>query len=338
MFKQDRWYFMLVSESLSMRYSLGPGERRQLRALAEELARLRIQEDIGLRVLADRTPLRLRQVLGEFATTSAQEGYLLIEGVDVGEIPPTPNDHQTEGRDGHVTSGVLTLVAESLGMLMGYSDEKRGALVHDVMPVRGEETRKENCGSVAFEFHTENVHHPLRPDYVALLCLRQDHDAVGATRIASIRQAHELLTARQVAALRRPEFRSLYPTSFTRNQRCDTPRSAPHRVVFGPADAPYLRFNSHNTKALTGEGDKALTALVEALEEVCVDMVLQPGQLVVLDNHVAAHGRCGFAPRYDGRDRWLRRCYATTSLPHWVRAMMPRPRVLPVVDDIVGVF
>jgi L-asparagine oxygenase len=226
-----------------------------------------------------------------------------------------------------------------LGSLRGYADEKRGALVHEVHPVRNEEHRIENSGAVAFDFHTENVHHPLRPDFLGLLCLRQDHEAVAATRVASVREARGRLTDEQVAALRRREFLSLYPTSFTRH-RPDRrrPESGPHPVLFGPPDSPFMRFNSHNTRATTDAGRDALAALAVALEAVSRDLVLAPGELVILDNHVAAHGRSAFRPRFDGTDRWLRRFYSLRAVPRWVEQMSTHPRVLPSMDAVAGVL
>ncbi|WP_244315593.1 TauD/TfdA family dioxygenase [Streptomyces albidochromogenes] len=239
--------------------------------------------------------------------------------------------------DDHFTNGTLMLVADLLGSLVGYQDEKSGALFHDVHPVRGEEHHIENSGSVAFDFHTENVHHPMRPDFLGLLCLRQDHEAVAATRLSSVRDALPLLTEDQVAELRKPQFHSLYPTSFTRNTEGPRPSAGPHPVVFGPAGRPFIRFNSHNTRAADAGGERVLRALTEALESVCRDLVLAPGDLVVLDNHVVVHGRSAFQPRYDGRDRWLRRFYSLRSTPLWAQRMMRHPRVLPAMADIRGV-
>lgn len=331
---------MRVAERLATEYDLTPDERDEVRALAERTACRLLDEPTTLRSLTAHTPTGLSAAIREFATASNPEGYLLLRGLDVGALPPTPNTHTDTHMSlaEHVTTGLLALVAENLGSLLGYADEKHGALIHDVLPVRGEETRIENSGSVSFDFHTENVHHPLRPDYLALLCLRQDHDGVGATRVASIRNAVAMLGDQQVEALRRPEFRSLYPTSFTRGQQGERPRSQPHPVIFGPAGAPFMRFNSHNTEAATPEGARALSVLTEALEHVCHDVVLRPGEMVIVDNHVAAHGRSAFVPRYDGNDRWLRRCYATNSLPHWVGPMMPAPKVLPALTELRGIL
>ncbi len=329
---------MRVAERLATEYDLTAQERDDTTALAERMARHLIAEPTTLRGLASEAPAGLATAIRDFAANSNDEGYLLLRGLDTGTLPPTPQAHTDMSLGEHVTTGLLALVAENLGSLLGYADEKHGALIHDVLPVRGEENRIENSGSVSFDFHTENVHHPLRPDYLALLCLRQDHDGAGATRVASIRNALTLLGDREVEVLRRPEFRSLYPTSFTRGQQGERPRSQPHPVVFGPADAPFMRFNSHNTEAATLEGARALRLLTESLEHVCHNVVLRPGEMVIVDNHVAAHGRSAFTPRYDGHDRWLRRCYATNSLPHWVGTMMPAPKVLPALNELHGIF
>jgi hypothetical protein len=50
-------------------------------------------------------------------------------------------------------------------------------------------------------------------------------------------------------------------------------------------------------------------------------VVLADGDLLVIDNDHAVHGRTPFIPRYDGTDRWLKRALVVTSLP---------------TDDIVG--
>ncbi|MCC3776312.1 TauD/TfdA family dioxygenase [Streptomyces sp. UNOB3_S3] len=282
-------------------------------------------------------PTALRDTLLDFAEGTSPHGHVLLRGLRVGDVPPTPAGHGTAALTGHPTDGTLTLVADLLGALVGYQDEKSGALIHDVHPVAGEEARIENSGSVAFDFHTENVHHPLRPDFLGLLCLRRDHDGVAATRVASVREAIAHLTPEDVEALRRPVFHSAYPSSFTRDAAGPAPESGPHPVIFGDPDRAFLRFNSHHTHAADARGTRALEALARALETVCQDIVLEPGDLVIVDNHVAAHGRSAFVPRYDGADRWLRRFYSLRSTPLWARRMMRRPRVIPRMADIRGV-
>ncbi|MCP2261268.1 L-asparagine oxygenase [Streptoalloteichus tenebrarius] len=273
-----------------------------------------------------------------FAADAGVDGFLLLRGLEIGEIPPTHTDGRPTTLDAHPTSATLQLVAETLGTMVGYADEKDGRLVHEVQPVPGDETRIENSGSVAFDFHTENVHHPLRPDYLGLLCLRQDHLGVAATRVASVRHALALLDDDTVATLRGLWFLSNYPTSFTRAAGGELPPVGPHPVIFGDEDRPFLRFNSHNTFSTTPAGRAALVRLTQALEEVCHDVVLEPGDCVIVDNNVAAHGRSGFTPRYDGQDRWLRRFYSVRAIPRTVQHMMGGGRVVPSMATIRGLW
>lgn len=318
-------------------YQLSAGEREEMWRQSCRIAG-DIDRHIGGGTWLPGLPPQLGERLDEFAADSGRSGVLLLRGLAVGDLPPTHTEggEPTELR-GHPTAGTLVLLAERLGRLVGYADEKGGALIHDVRPVPGEERRIENSGAVAFDFHTENVHHPLRPDFLGLLCLRRDHDGVAATRVASVREAVRQLDPATVDLLREPRFHSRYPSSFTRDGGPER-AAGPHPVVFGPVDRPFMRFNSHHTRTDDPAGRRALEELVGALESVCQDIVLSPGDCVIIDNHVAAHGRSAFTPHYDGQDRWLRRFYSLCSSPRWTRDMSPRHRVLPVMTQMAGLW
>ena len=280
------------------------------------------------------TPEGLRRFVKDFADTPPRTGFALVCGLEIDELPPTPQTHSPGVLSGHSSTEYLMMVGGLLGSLVGYAEEKSGALVHDVHAVRGEESRIENSGSTDFGFHTENVHHPLRPDFLGLLCLRQDHDGLGTTQLSSIREAVDSLPARTVNVLRARQFVSLHPTSFTRGAAGPRPESEPHPVIFGEAPDLFMRFNVHNTRALDSAGDAALQELSVALGLVCHRVLLEPGDLVLINNHIAAHGRSAFTPRYDGRDRWLRRFYSLANIPEWAERIMARPHVIPPVSDV----
>ena len=44
-------------------------------------------------------------------------------------------------------------------------------------------------------------------------------------------------------------------------------------------------------------------------------VVLSDGDVLVIDNDRAVHGRTPFVPRYDGTDRWLKRALVVRELP-----------------------
>ncbi|MEU8433894.1 TauD/TfdA family dioxygenase [Streptomyces sp. NPDC029216] len=318
---------------------LTPAESEGLWNLSETVVSLLERSpSFDLSELLPEVPHALRTALTDFREGASDSGYLLVKGVSTGELPSTPLEYGSRALVGHATDGTLALTADLLGSLIGYADEKKGDLFHDVHPVRGEEHRMENSGSVAFDFHTENVHHPLRPDYLGLLSLRQGHERTTATRVASVRQALARLTQAEAATLRELRFESLFPTSFTRGTSGERPTTGRHRVLFGAPGNESFRYDSFNTRAADPEAARALQALAGALEAVCAEVVLEPGDLLLVDNHIAAHGRSAFTPRYDGRDRWLRRFYSHSAVPGWARRMMAGERVLPTTTDIQGIF
>ena len=62
-----------------------------------------------------------------------------------------------------VPATVAVLLAGALGTIVAFRDEKRGALVQNVVPVPALAASQSNGGSVPLEFHTENAFHPHRP-------------------------------------------------------------------------------------------------------------------------------------------------------------------------------
>jgi hypothetical protein len=64
-------------------------------------------------------------------------------------------------------------------------------------------------------------------------------------------------------------------------------------------------------RALAGRTPDCGAALIRGIE--IGD--LPPTPLLVIDNHVAAHGRSAFRPCSDGRDRWPRRFYSLRQAP-----------------------
>ena len=70
---------------------------------------------------------------------------------------------------------------------------------------------------------------------------------------------------------------------------------------------------------MRGTNECAQTALAElhrVVKMVTQTVVLGDGDLLVIDNDRAVHGRTPFVPRYDGTDRWLKRALVVRELPH----------------------
>ncbi|MGW1763308.1 TauD/TfdA family dioxygenase [Streptomyces sp. NPDC002073] len=261
-------------------------------------------------------PLPLRREVRRFRRHSGPHGTLVIGGlpVDQAALPATPTVPGSVQRRATVSAAVLTMVACGLGEPLAYRAEKSGALVQDVVPVPGQESFHGNAGSVPLSFHTENGFHPHPPDFVVFLCLRADHDRIAGMRIAGIRRALPLLTPAGRDALFAPEFITTPPPSFGPDAAATETDVKPRPVLSGAAEDPDIRMAQLVTTPLTPRAAAALTEFGRACEATARTLRLNPGDLVVIDNRVAVHGRTAFHPRYDGADRWLQRTYVTTDL------------------------
>ncbi|MFE7482630.1 TauD/TfdA family dioxygenase [Streptomyces sp. NPDC057552] len=267
-------------------------------------------------VAAQRLPSRIREFL---ARARAEEpAVTVLSNLPVQEsLEPTPVGWELASKLGAAQreETVLLLCGAALAEPFGWISQQAGRLVHDVCPTPGEETSLTSASStLALNFHTEDVFHPCRCDYVSLFCLRNPTQ-VGTT---IVRTDALDLPAEIRAVLFQERFLFLPDDSHSLSSLPTTPENetpGTHRgaVLFGPADAPYLRFDIDFMRAVPGdqEASEAIDAVQAALLEHTERIALSPGELVFVDNYRVVHGREPFVSRYDGTDRWLKRLNLT---------------------------
>jgi L-asparagine oxygenase len=256
-------------------------------------------------------PAAVRHSLHAFRRDSGMQGVLLVRGLPVDEhlLPRTPAAANSAQRSATLPAALLMSFACGLGDPVAYAAEKAGALVQDVVPVPGREEFQGNAGSVALSFHTENAFHSHRPDFVLLLCLRTDHDGLAGLRTACVRGVLPLLSGQARDVLTSPEFVTPPPPSFGGGAG-----GAPLPVLSGADGDPDLRVDLAATAPLGRKGANALAELAELFERTARTVRLWPGDMAIVDNRVAVHGRTSFKPRYDGGDRWLQRTFVAADL------------------------
>ncbi|MEP7113992.1 MAG: TauD/TfdA family dioxygenase, partial [Ilumatobacteraceae bacterium] len=62
------------------------------------------------------------------------------------------------------------------------------------------------------------------------------------------------------------------------------------------------------------QADDAIRMLGEATAACHTSIALEAGDLLIVDNAVAVHGRTPFTARFDGTDRWLQRTFVVSDL------------------------
>ena len=256
-------------------------------------------------------PPAVRRALDDLRADPGPAGAVLVTGIPTGELPPTPELPTSPTHKDRLSELVLLAVGRALGEPVGYRPEHGGATVQNLLPVRGTEaTQTSTSSAVDLEFHTETAFHPHRPHYLLLTCLRSD--SAASTYLCSVRDVLPHLTARERAVLAEPRFRTRVDESFGGTPA--TPPTPPVAVLGGDPAAPTLLFDADLMDGTDPEAHAALHRLAAVAHERRLGVVLQPGDLLVVDNHSCIHGRSSFAARYDGTDRWLQRAFVVDDL------------------------
>jgi L-asparagine oxygenase len=159
-------------------------------------------------------------------------------------------------------------------------------------------------------FHTEAAFHPHRPRFLLLLCLRGDPAA--RTTLCSISEVLPHVDRRVVDVLFEPRFRTAVDESYLHGRR--NVLGPPMAVLSGDRDRPTMVFDADLMVGVDEEADDALRVLSDAVATHATAVTLESGDLLVIDNHVAVHGRSPFTPRFDGTDRWLHRTFVVSDL------------------------
>ena len=205
----------------------------------------------------------------------------------------------------------MLTVARQLGQPVGYLPEHGGRIVQNIVPTEGDADRQTSTSSRSnLMFHTETAFHPYRPRYLLLLCLRGDPAA--RTTLASVHDIVESLDDEIVDAMFEARYRTAVDASFLEGRANEFGPLMP--LVSGTLDEPTFVFDADLTVGVDPFAEQVVDAVRDAIDRCQTSVVLEPGDLLVIDNNVAVHGRSPFVARFDGNDRWLQRTFVVADL------------------------
>ncbi|HEY2443527.1 MAG TPA: guanitoxin biosynthesis L-enduracididine beta-hydroxylase GntD [Streptosporangiaceae bacterium] len=324
------------------RYDISRDDLISIRSLVESITnKYSTTEDPGflsvVAAYAHELPRDLREFLVSFRL--AEEAAVCVIGgypVDGHQIGPTPS-HWARPVEHSPTLDMdifLVLCGCILGEPIAWSTQQDGHLVHDVLPIREHAGEQLDSGSRRLlSWRTAEAFHPLRPDYVGLACLRNPGDVETTyASLDGIALPSDVMDILRLPIFPiRPDLGHLpyhrWPAgsqqrSAELTERCyewmteidaHPPRVA---VLSGADDRPYLRIDPYYMD-LTRVGEAAKNAfrqLSRGIDASIRGYALQAGEILILDNYRAVHGRRAFQARFDGTDRWLRRLSVTRDL------------------------
>jgi Fe(II)/alpha-ketoglutarate-dependent arginine beta-hydroxylase len=285
--------------------------------------------------MAHELPRRLRLYLNRFRLAEPAGSGCIVGGypIDQTRIGRTPEHWKTRPRPTPTLSEemYLVLLGSLLGDPIGWATQQDGRVVHDIFPIKSHQDEQLGTGSEqALWWHTEDAFHPYRGDYLGMMCLRNP-DGV-ATTFATVDLS--ALDPGLVDLLFEPHFTIRPDESHLKKNIGDTSRldgeldgsysliermnSEPEKIsiLFGDRRNPYIRIDPYFMDPIADPpgAQEALDALIAHIDGRLTDVVLDTGEVCLIDNFRAVHGRKPFHARYDGNDRWLKRINVTRDL------------------------
>jgi L-asparagine oxygenase len=256
-------------------------------------------------------PAAIHDALVDFTDNAHQSGAMLLRGLPLGELPNTPPTPTTPAAKDSTSEYTLLTIARRLGQPVGYEPEHGGDLVQNIVPTEAAVDRQVSTSSkVPLMFHTEAAFHPFRPRYLLLLCLRGDPAA--RTTLSSIFEVLPQLSPIVVDVLFQHRFRTAVDESYLHGR--DNSLGAPMAVLTGDRSRPTMVFDADLMVGTDSEADDAVRTLADATAAHHTSVALEAGDLLIVDNTIAVHGRSPFTPRFDGTDRWLQRTFVVSDL------------------------
>lgn len=267
-----------------------------------------------VRLHAGNLPPRVLASLNEFKYENHHNGTLLLRGLEIDdnqlEKTPLVTDKETDEVSAAREGFMLMLIVSLLGDAFGWSTQRNGALINNILPIKSQEAEQLSTGSsVDLDWHTEEAFHHFRADYLVLMCLRNPDDV--PTVIGSIDNV--CIDEETKKILFEPRFIFHADKNF---QDGLLNFKEPVPVLFGDFSSPYIRIDPSFMNALPGDSEagQALDKIIAEFKNVLCDVVLRQGDILVIDNFRVVHGRKAFRARFDGTDRWLKRVNITADL------------------------
>jgi len=274
-------------------------------------------------------PQRIKTVLNDFAKKGTETGFLLIKNISFNNIAPalpipvsmtlpkTPDNNNSKIGETTLLAYIQSILLNVISEMISYEAEGHGRLFQDVVPVKKMENEQTSVGSnTELEIHTEQAFSRLRPDILTLACIRGD--PLAQTYVLPVHYILEVMNDAEREMLRLPLWKTGVDLSFklNGNEFIEGDIRGPFPIISGDDLDPKLLFDQDLMFGINEDANNLIKKIVAIYYKNRIQHNLQSGEIILIDNTRAVHGRSPFYPKYDGDDRFLIRCFAVYDYEH----------------------
>jgi L-asparagine oxygenase len=257
---------------------------------------------------------RIIDKLMHFKKYGSETGFLLIKTIpiDQNSLPETPLGNNYRIGETTTLATIQSMLLQVFSEVIAYEAEGYGRIFQDVVPIQSMATVQTSLGSnTELEIHTEQAFSKLRPDILSLACLRGDQSAL--TYILPVQYIIDNMSSEELALLYKPLWTTEVDLSFKLNghEFMEGDMRGPMPILNGNRSDPFFIFDQDLMSGITEEAERLIHKIVVIYYKHRIEHNLKPGEIILIDNNRAVHGRSPFYPKFDGNDRFLIRCFST---------------------------
>ena len=268
---------------------------------------IEIAKNISLRL-----PSRIKCELEKFTKSGDEYGALLIRNLPNDTFVITPKDNKEHIGETTILARIQALFNEYMGHMVSYEAEGDGYLFQDMVPNKELINTQTSLGSnVELELHTEQAFSDYRPDYLSLACIKGNKHAY--TFFLHVNQIIEQMTDEEIRYLEKKKWKIGVDMSFALNG-CDFAARGPLSILKYNGQHYDLVFDQDLLMGMSITSSKMIGEIVDIYYKCRNGYVLQPGEILMLDNNKVVHGRSPFQPNFDGNDRLIVRSFIMNDL------------------------
>jgi hypothetical protein len=280
------------------------------------------------KLLSYQLPKTLTKKLNYFSINGSPTGFLLIKNIPIvnEKLPNTPSSNNCKIGETTILARIQGILLSSIAEMVSYEAEGYGRLFQDIIPIQTMANNQTSVSSnVELEIHTEQAFSKLRPDILSLSCLRGDKNAL--THILPIQTIIDNVTNEELQLLKQPFWNCGVDLSFKINgvDFIEGDIRGPFSII-NETNRNTLLFDQDLMTGVNEESNIMIKKIVDIYYKHRISHNLKQGEILFVDNRIAVHGRSPFTPNYDGKDRFLIRCFATFDYDKSNYARQPNSR------------
>lgn len=241
-----------------------------------------------------------------------KEPFIFIEGLPLDPSLPSfdninPVEQKRSKKTTFVTEGILEFFAQIRDEKpIGYLNVNQGDVFQDIFPIEELFNSQSQKALKDIYFHKDLANHFVRPDWVNIICIRNDIENMIVTCFVKNTDVLDCFSLEEKRELAKPQFYTPYDDLST-YQSVVTLGDADIHPILTDIDDIDIRFFENRTTSNTRIGQKLIDKLVKLLHKNKVCIHLRAGDLIASQNNYSIHCKQILAMNNieEAKKRWM---------------------------------